>query len=100
MQVILQKTAGTSNRDACPVVEKRLHPLFIQVCGVCVTLRHGEALWPRATLQEYFELLAALQENMREYEELQVSTYPLCHLPTASINSVLHGALPYGYRSR
>ena len=32
----------------------------------------GEALWPRQALKEYFELLTALQENMREYEDLQV----------------------------
>ena len=48
-----------------------------------VARRSGEALWPRAALLEYFELLTSLQDNMREYEELQVRTGPRLSLVAA-----------------
>ena len=54
----------------------------------------GEALWPRQALKEYFELLTALQENMREYEDLQVRD---AQPRSADRNGCRNGPEPHEY---
>jgi cation channel sperm-associated protein 2 len=45
-----------------------------------LTEKSEETLWPRDTLFRYLQLMESLQENMREYQELQMMASTLFSL--------------------
>ncbi|KAI9156008.1 Cation channel sperm-associated protein 2 [Blastocladiella emersonii ATCC 22665] len=46
--------------------------LTIRETLMALAVKSEETMWPRDTLFRYFQLMESLQENMREYQELQM----------------------------